>query len=186
MTHSVAIIVGSLRRESFNRKIARAFVELAPASLAFEFLEIGGLPLYDQDLEDAEKPPAPWRDFREQVRARDAVLVVSPEYNRSIPGVLKNAIDVGSRPKTQNAWSRKPGAVITVSNGGLGGLAANGHIRQALMAVNVPVMPYPEAYIGNAATLLGPDGRLVNESTRDFLRKFAEAFARWVDTNVAR
>lgn len=186
MTYTVATLIGSLRRESFTRKIANAFIELAPDSLAFETIEIGALPFYDQDLEDAPQPPPEWIAFRERVRATDAVLIATPEYNRSVPGVLKNAIDVGSRPKTQNIWSRKPGAVISVTTGALGAFGSNQHVRQSLMAVNVPVMPYPEAYIGGAAQLLGPDGKLVNESTRDFLRKFGEAFARWVATNAAR
>lgn len=180
MTYTVATIIGSLRRESFTRKIANAFTELAPGTLAFETIEIGALPLYNQDLEDAPEPPAAWISFRERLRSKDALLFATPEYNRSVPGVLKNAIDVGSRPKTQNVWSRKPAAIISVTTGGLGALGANHHLRQALMAVNAPAMAHPEAYIANAMTLLGPDGKLVNESTREFLRKFGEAFARWI------
>ena len=184
MAYTVATIVGSLRRESFTRKIANALMELAPDTLAFETIEIGSLPLYNQDLEDAPAPPAEWIAFRERIRAKDALLFATPEYNRSVPGVLKNAIDVGSRPKTQNAWSGKPAGVISVTTGGLGALGANHHLRQSLMAVNVAAMAHPEAYIANAVTLLGPDGRLVNDSTRDFLLKFGEAFARWVATIV--
>ncbi len=186
MTYTVATLVGSLRRESFTRKIATAFMELAPASLTFETIEIGSLPLYNQDLEDAAAQPAEWLAFRERIRPKDALLFATPEYNRSVPGVLKNAIDVGSRPKAQNAWDGKPAAIISVTTGGLGALGANQHLRQSLMAVNVAAMALPEAYIANAKALLGPDGKLVNESTRDFLRKFGESFARWVATIVPR
>lgn len=186
MTYTVATLIGSLRRESFTRKIANAFMELAPHTLTFETIEIGSLPLYSQDLEDAPARPAEWIAFREGIRSKDALLFATPEYNRSVPGVLKNAIDVGSRPKTQNAWDGKPAAIISVTTGGLGAFGANHHLRQSLMAVNVAAMAHPEAYIANAATLVGPDGRLVNESTRDFLRKLGESFARWVATIVVR
>jgi chromate reductase len=186
MTYTVATLIGSLRRESFTRRIANAFTELAPATLAFETIEIGSLPLYNQDVEDAPDRPAEWIAFRERIRAKDALLFATPEYNRSIPGALKNAIDVGSRPKSQNVWNGKPAAVISVTTGGLGAFGANHHLRQSLMVVNVPVMAYPEAYIANAKALLGPDGRLVNDSTRDFLRKVGEAFARWVDQLAER
>ena len=186
MTYTVATLVGSLRRESFTRKIANAFMEIAPDSLSFETVEIGSLPLYNQDLEDAPEPPAEWIAFRERIRAKDALFFATPEYNRSVPGVLKNAIDVGSRPKTRNAWSGKPAGIISVTTGGLGALGANHHLRQSLMAVNVAAMAHPEAYIANAVTLLGPDGRLVNEGTRDFLLKFGDAFARWVATIARR
>ena len=186
MTYTVATLIGSLRRESFTRKIANALVELAPGTLAFETIEIGSLPLYDQDLEDAAERPAEWIAFRERVRAKDALLFATPEYNRSVPGALKNAIDVGSRPKTQNAWSGKPAAVISVTTGALGALGANHHLRQSLMAVNVAAMAHPEAYIANAMTLLGPDGRLLNDGTRDFLRRFTESFERWVVALVKR
>ena len=186
MTYTVATLIGSLRRESFTRKIANAFTEIAPATLAFETIDIGSLPLYNQDLEDAPERPAEWISFRERIRSKDALLFATPEYNRSVPGVLKNAIDVGSRPKSQNAWTGKPAAVISVTTGGLGALGANHHLRQSLMAVNVAAMAHPEAYIANAMTLLAPDGRLVNDSTRDFLRKFGEAFAHWVATLAQR
>src|SRR5438093_8114006 len=113
---SVAVLVGSLRKASFNRKMAHALMDLAPPSLAMSIVEIGDLPLYNQDLE-TESPPAPWQAFRNAIRAADAALFVTPEYNRSTPGVLKNAIDVGSRPLVHNAWNGKPGAVISVTYG---------------------------------------------------------------------
>ncbi len=180
----VAVLVGSLRRESFSRKIALAIAEVAPPSLKLELVEIRGLPLYDQDADAS--PPAPWTEFRERIRRSDAVLFVTPEYNRSVPGVLKNAIDVGSRPYGQSAWSGKPGAVVSVSPGALGAFGANHHLRQSLVFLDVPAMQQPEAYVGGVASLLDADGRVTNEGTREFLRKYAEAFAAWIEATARR
>ena len=181
---SVTVIVGSLRKESFNRKMAQAIVAMAPDTLRMGFVAIGELPLYDQDLETAT-PPAPWQAFRDAVRGADALLFVTPEYNRGIPGGLKNAIDVGSRPYGHNVWNGKPAAVVSVTTGALGAFGANHALRQSLVAVNVATMPGPEAYIGQAASLFDKEGKLVNDSTRDFLGKFLHAFATWVERNAA-
>lgn len=175
----IAVLIGSLRKESFNRKVANAIVGLAPPSLKFEILEIGNLPLYNQDLD--EIPPAPWTEFRERLKASDGVLFVTPEYNRSVPGVLKNAIDVGSRPYGKNVFDHKPGAVISVSIGTVGGFGANHHLRQSLVFLNVPTLQQPEAYIGEAAKLFDSSGKLTNDSTREFLRKFITSYSDWVD-----
>jgi chromate reductase len=177
----IAVIVGSLRKGSFNRKMAKALMKLAPASLELEIIEIGELPLYDQDLDN--DPPAVWTEFRERLKKFDGVLFVTPEYNRSVPGVLKNAIDVGSRPYGKNMWSGKPGAVVSVSPGAIGGFGANHHLRQSLVFLNVPAMPQPEAYIGHAADLFDESGDLISESTREFAATFMQAFAGWVATN---
>jgi chromate reductase len=179
----IAVIVGSLRKESISRATARALMAVAPESLRLEILEIGGLPMYNQDLE--ESLPPPWREFRERLRTFDGFLFVTPEHNRSIPAVLKNAIDVGSRPSGQNAWNGKPGAVVSVTTGALGAFGANHHLRQSLVFVNVPVMAQPEAYIGGAQKLLDERGALVSEPTREFLRKFMAQFAIWVERNSA-
>ena len=176
--YKVATLVGSLRAGSLNRKAARVIEKLAPPSLHFEEVEIGRLPLYNQDLE--ENPPREWTEFRDRVRPMDAVLFVTPEYNRSVPGLLKNAIDVGSRPYGQSVWSGKPAAVVSVSPGGIGGFGANHHLRQSLVFLDMPVLQPPEAYIGNAAELFGDDGSVKNAGTEKFLRSFAEAFAAWV------
>ena len=178
----IAVLVGSLRKDSFNRKMARALIALAPASLELEIIEIGGLPLYNQDLDD--HPPAPWAEFRERLARFDAVLFVTPEYNRSVPGVLKNAIDVGSRPYGSSKWDGKPGAVVSVSPGAIGGFGANHHLRQTLVFLNVPAMPQPEAYIGNAASLFDGSGNLANDSIKGFAGKFMTAFAAWVETHT--
>src|SRR6476620_2890899 len=178
----VAVVVGSLRKESLNRKMAKALIELAPASLKLEIVEIGDLPLYNEDLE-ASLPP-PWSTFREQIRRADAVIFVTPEYNRGIPGGLKNAIDVGSRPYGKSAWDGKPAAVVSVSPGALGGFGANHHLRQSLVFLNVPVMQQPEAYLSGADKFFDADGKLTNDGTRDFLKKFREAYADWVTINI--
>jgi chromate reductase len=180
---NVAVLIGSLRKESFTRKVANAVIKLAPASLSFETIELGGLPLYNQDLESA--PPAAWVEFRNKLRAADAVLFATPEYNRSVPGVLKNAIDVGSRPRESNGFKGKPGAVISVSPGALAAFGANHHLRQMLVFLDVPTMQQPEAYIGGANKLFDAAGNLTADSTREFLTRFAEAFARWIEVILA-
>ena len=119
--------------------------------------------------------------FRERIRRADAVLFVTPEYNRSVPGVLKNAIDVGSRPYGKSVWSRKPGGVISVSPGALSAFGANHHLRQCLVFLDVPAMQQPEAYIGGADKLFDASGKLTNDSTREFLRKYMTTFAAWIE-----
>lgn len=176
----IAVIVGSLRKDSFNRKMARVLMALAPDALKLEFVEIGGLALYNQDLDD--NPPASWTEFREAVLKYDGLLFVTPEYNRSFSGVLKNAIDIGSRPYGQSVWGGKPAAIMSVSPGALGGFGANYHLRQVLTVLNVPALAQPEAFIGNAATLFDESGNLVNEPVRQFAAKFMTAFAAWVET----
>lgn len=182
-TRNVAVLVGSLRKDSASRKLARAFAALAPGNLAFNIVEIGDLPHYDQDLE-TETPPAAWSRFRDEVAGADAVLFVTPEYNRSVPGFLKNAIDVGSRPWGKAVWSEKPGLVISTSMGALGGFGANHHLRQALSFFNMPLLGQPEAYIGDTASLFDERGELANEATGEFLRGLAQAFAAHIERNV--
>ncbi|MEN6319692.1 MAG: NAD(P)H-dependent oxidoreductase [Syntrophaceae bacterium] len=183
MIKRIAVFVGSLRKESFNRKMANVLKTIAPESLQLEIIEIGGLPLYDQDYDDDGKPPEAWIEFRKHVKSFDGVLFVTPEYNRSVPGVLKNALDVGSRPYGQSVWAGKPGAVISVSPGAIGGFGANHHLRQSLVFLNIPAMQQPEAYIGGAAQLFDGNGRITNDTTREFLVKFMDAFATWVAIN---
>jgi chromate reductase, NAD(P)H dehydrogenase (quinone) len=177
--YSVAVLIGSLRRDSLNRKMARALEGLAPSSLRLVEVAIGGLPLYNQDLD--HEPLRPWVEFRDRIRKADAVLFVTPEYNRSIPGGLKNAIDVGSRPHGHSVFRGKPAAVISVSPGAIGGFGANQHIRQALVFLDMPTLQQPEAYIGGAGSLFDADGGLVKEDTKAFLRQFLDAFAGWIE-----
>ncbi|MBC8074196.1 MAG: NAD(P)H-dependent oxidoreductase [Deltaproteobacteria bacterium] len=178
----VAVLVGSLRKDSWSRKIALAFAELAPAALRCEIVELRELAMYDQDLE--AEPPAPWVALRQRIARADAVLFVTPEYNRSVPAVLKNAIDVGSRPYGKSAWQGKPGAIISVSPGPLSAFGANHHLRQSLVFLDVPAMQQPEAYIGGVAKLFDEAGKLENLQTRELLTKFGAAFAGWVERHV--
>lgn len=181
-TYNVAVFVGSLRKGSFNRQVAHALMELAPAELKLEIFGIGHLPLYNQDSD--ESPPAEYTEFRNRVRAVDALLFVTPEYNRSVPGVLKNALDVGSRPYGQSAWDGKPGAVISASIGAIGGFGANHHLRQSLAYLNVPTMAQPEAYVGTADEAFDANGKLTSDRTRKLLTNFIQAYAAWVKAHV--
>jgi chromate reductase len=178
----VAVFVGSLRKDSINRKVANALVSLAPPSLKLSIVEIGQLPLYNQDAD--EQPPAAWTAFRERLRAADAVLFVTPEHNRSVPAALKNALDVGSRPYGHSVWNGKPGAVISASPGAIGGFGANHHLRQSLVFLNVPAMQQPEAYLGGADKLFDANDNLTNDRTRSFLQQFMQAYAAWVAAHV--
>ncbi len=175
---AVAVIIGSLAKASLNRKMARALIGVAPPSLAPEIVEIGELPLYTPDFET--EPPAAVRAFRERIAQKDAVLFVTPEYNRSMPGALKNALDVGSRPYGKSVWTGKPAAIVSVSPGAIGGFGANHHLRQSLVFLDMPAMQQPEAYIGGAAKLFDEQGALVNDATREFITKFMQAFAQWI------
>jgi chromate reductase, NAD(P)H dehydrogenase (quinone) len=178
MTHKVAVLIGSLRKESFNRKVANAVQALKPAGLEFVEVPIGDLPFYNEDL-DTASPPQQWTQFRERIKAVDAVLFFTPEYNRSVPAVLKNAIDVGSRPYGQSVFAGKPAGVISVSIGPISGFAANHHLRQSLVFLDMPALQQPEVYIGNAAGLFDDAGKL-NESTLKFLKTYVDAFEKWV------
>jgi chromate reductase, NAD(P)H dehydrogenase (quinone) len=180
---NVAVFVGSLRKGSFSGMAANALQALAPNPLNLEVVEIGRIPFYNPDLES--DVPAEWTDLRRKIGAADAVMFVTPEYNRSVPAALKNAIDVASRPYGKSAWDGKPGAVVSVSPGAIGGFGANHHLRQSLVFLNVPAMQQPEAYIGNAESLFDKDGNLVQESTRKFLLGFLEAFACWIEIHKA-
>jgi len=178
-TLNVAVLVGSLRRGSFSRKVAHAAIALASNSLSMEIVEIvdiGDLPFYNEDLEDASEKPSSWLTFRDRIRRVDGVLFVTPEYNRSVPGALKNALDVGSRPRVESIWSGKPCAVISVSLGALGAFGANHHLRQSFVFLDMPAMQQPEAYIGNAPSLFDGHGALTNEKTREFIQKIVTAF----------
>ena len=181
MAYKIAILVGSLRRDSINRKVARSICGLRDDNLDCSMIEIGDLPLYNQDLDD--NPPEQWVRFREQVRAADGVLFVSPEYNRGIPGVLKNAIDVGSRPYGQSVFDKKPAAIVTASPGSIGGFGSNHQIRQAAVFLNMPVMLQPEAYLGHVTDdSFDESGCLKEGPLKGLVTVLAHAFAGWVQT----
>ncbi|WP_175984272.1 NADPH-dependent FMN reductase [Burkholderia vietnamiensis] len=172
MSHRIAVVVGSLRRGSWNRALAHAVISLAPADFSFEFVEIGELPLYSQDY-DADFPEVAKR-FKQSIEAADALLFVTPEYNRSIPGVLKNALDWGSRPWGHNSWSGKPGAVGTA--------LAQQHLRNVLAYLDVKMLTQPEMFIKHDPSRIDDEGRIVSDDTRTFLQGFVDRYADWVRT----
>ena len=180
MAYKIAIIVGSLRAGSLNRQMARAICGIRDDNLDCSLVEIGDLPLYNQDLD--ANPPEQWRRFRDQVAAAEGVLFVSPEYNRGVPGVLKNAIDVGSRPYGQSVFDKKPAAIVTVSPGAIGGFGANHQIRQACVFLNMPMMQQPEAYLGHVTDdSFDEDGKLKDGPLKGLVETLAHAFHDWVD-----
>ena len=178
--HRIAIIVGSLRKDSLNRKVARSICAFASDMLDCHIVEIGDLPLYNQDLDP--NPPPQWVRFREEIAAADGVLFCSPEYNRGIPGVLKNAIDVGSRPYGESVFDKKPAAIVTASPGAIGGFGSNHQIRQAGVFLNMPMMQQPEAYFGRVTDdSFDESGCLKNGPLKDLVMVIASSFANWVD-----
>ncbi len=183
MARDVVVIVGSVRKESLNLKLAHALAALAPDTLKLDIVPIGGLALYNPDIEAT--PPPEWTAFRARVKKADAVLFVTPEHNRSVPAALKNAIDLASRPYGANAWDGKPAAIVSASPGAIGGFGANHHLRQSLVFLNMPAMPQPEAYIGHADKLFGETGKLNNEGTEKFLKGFLAAFAKFIAANAS-
>jgi chromate reductase len=180
-TRNVAVLVGSLRKESFTRKTANALIELAPAGLRLSIVEIRDLPLYSQD--DDASPPPNSAAFKQKIMESDAVLFVTPEYNRSVPGVLKNAIDIASRPYGKSAWNGKPAGVVSCSPGAIGGFGANHHLRQSLVFLNMPVLQQPEAYVNGIDKAFDAAGKLIDDAKRDFFGKYMAAYAAWVERN---
>ena len=177
--YRIAIVVGSLRQDSVNRKVAQAMSAIASDRLDCTIVEIGDLPLFNPDMEAT--PPAQWVAFKAAIAAADGVLFVTPEYNRSIPGALKNAIDVGSRPYGKSAWEKKPAAAVTASPGGIGGFGCNHQLRQACVFLDMPVMQQPEAYLGGVSDKsFDGDGAIVDPALAKVVRRIATAFADWV------
>lgn len=175
----VAVLVGSLRAASLNRRVALALTDLAPPGFNLKSVGFGDLPHYDEEL-DGDAPPAPWLHFRDRIHRADAVLFMTPEYNRSIPGALKNALDVGSRPYGRSVWGGKPAAVMSTSPGDLGAFGANHHLRQVLTYLNMPTLQQPEAYVGHVGERLSCRGG-VAEGSEAFFADFILAFAEWVE-----
>jgi chromate reductase len=180
MAYKIAIIVGSLRKESLNRKVARSICAIRYDNLDCSMIEIGDLPLYNQDSD--ANPPEQYVRFRKQIAEADGVLFCSPEYNRGIPGVLKNAIDVGSRPFGQSVFDKKPAAIVTASPGSIGGFGANHQIRQTCVFLNMPVMQQPEAYLGHVTDDSFDEGGCLKDGPlKDLVTKLAHSFHDWVD-----
>ncbi len=178
MTYRIAVVVGSLRRESFNRALAKAVISLAPEDFTFEFVDIGVLPLYSQDHDAAL--PAQATAFKQQIESAQGLLFVTPEYNRSIPGVLKNALDWGSRPWGHNSWSGKPGAVLGTSPGAAGTALAQQHLRNVLAYLDVATLNQPEMFVKHDESRLDAQGRIVSDDTRKFLQAFVDRYTAWV------
>ena len=172
----IGILVGSLRKESLSRKLAASVKQFFPEGYQAEFIEIGKLPLYNQDLDDEKNVPEEYTVFRNKIKEMDGILFVTPEYNRSIPAVLKNALDVASRPYGDSAWNGKPAAIISQSPGGLGGFGANHHLRQVLTCLNMPIVQQPEVYLGNIQNVMDDHGNLKNEGTAKFLQSLIDTF----------
>ena len=177
-THSVAVIIGSLRKQSFSLRIGQAFAKLAPASLKLNIVTLNDLSFFNQDLE--ANPPADWVKFRETVQGSDAVIFIAPEYNRSVSGVLKNAIDVGSRPYGKSSFLGKPTGIVTSSPGPIGGLGAALALRQTLPGITGPILPQPEIYLNAIGDAFNENGEIVKESIRPVLQAYIDAFAAWV------
>lgn len=185
MTRKIAVIVGSLRNNSNSLRLAHAIAAEAPRGLEFDIVLIGDLPFYNQDLETAS-PPTAWTAFRNRVKAADAVLFVTPEYNRSVPAVLKNAIDVGSRPYGGSAWAGKPAAVVSSSVGPIAGFGANHHLRQSLAFLDMPTLQQPEMYLGSVGDWFDDEGAVKKAETRTFLGQFAAKFASWIELTAPK
>jgi chromate reductase len=182
MAYKIAILVGSLRKASLNRRVAKSICAIRGDNLDCDMVEIGNLPLYNQEYDEPGNTPPEYERFRDRIRPADGVLFVSPEYNRGIPGVLKNAIDVGSRPYGQSVFDKKPAAIITASPGSIGGFGANHQIRQACVFLNMPVMQQPEAYLGHVTDdSFDENGCLKDGPLKDLVEKLAHAFHDWVD-----
>jgi chromate reductase len=180
---TIAVLVGSLRQRSYNKIMAQNLIRMAPKNLLLEIVELQNLEIYNQDFD--ENPPQAWMDFREKIKACDGLLFVTPEYNRSVLAVLKNAIDIGSRPYGQSVWNKKPSAIVSVSPGAIGAFGANHHLRQSLVFLNVPTMQQPEAYIGGAADLFDENSNFKVPANQAFMQKFMNSFAEWVDINTS-
>lgn len=178
----IAVVVGSLRKDSTNKKFAQALGKLAAGKMEFHFVEIGELPLFNQDLE--ANVPASVTKFKTEIESADGVLFVTPEYNRSIPGVLKNAIDWGSRPYGKSSWSAKPAAIAGTSPGAIGTAVAQTHLRSITSGfLDMPTMGQPEMYFQWKDGLIDDNGNITNEGTQKFLQSFVDKFAAHVATN---
>lgn len=177
MSNIIAVLVGSLRKESYNLKVAKVLSKLAPESITLKIIQIGDLPLYNEDI-DAGSPPTEYTRFRSEIAACQGAIFVTPEYNRSIPAVIKNAIDVGSRPYGKSIWSKKPAAIISVSPGAIGGFGANHHLRQSLVFLDMPTLQQPEAYFGGVSNCFDEQGN-ITEKSKAFLQQFINAYADW-------
>lgn len=183
MTKKIGFLIGSLRKESFNKKVGKALASLLPDGYEAFFIDLSQIDMYNQDLDDENTPPTSWANFRAAVKEVDGLVFVTPEYNRSVPAVLKNALDVGSRPYGQSVWDGKPGLVVSVSPGAIGGFGANHHLRQSLVFLNVPTLQQPEAYIGNVVNLINEDGSIKTD-TMSYFKTIIDSYILFFEANT--
>lgn len=183
MNTVIGLIAGSLRKESFSKKIARALIDMAPEGFEFKIISIEDLPVYNQDFDDYNNVPESYVKFREEIRSIEGVIFITPEHNRSVPAALKNAIDIGSRPAGKSVWNGKPGVVFSNSPGNLSAFGANHHLRQSLVFLNIPTMQQPEVYLPHINKMLDENGNLNDKDTKDFLQKAVDAYIEWFKKN---
>ncbi|AMR32479.1 NADPH-dependent FMN reductase [Mucilaginibacter sp. PAMC 26640] len=183
MSKTIGILAGSLRKESFSKKLANAVLNMAPEGFKFKVISLADLPIYNQDFDDDNEVPQAIVAYREEMASVDGVILITPEYNRSVPAVLKNALDVGSRPYGKSVWDAKPAAVFSNSPGNLSAFGANHHLRQSLVFLNVPTMQQPEVYLPKVNELFDDDGVIKDGSTKDFLQKAVDAYIIWFQKN---
>lgn len=179
-TYKIGILVGSLRDASYTKKIANHMMSVFPEEIECKLIEIGDLPFYNQDFDEFGNVPETWVRFRKECSELNGFLLMTPEYNRSIPAVLKNALDIGSRPYGQNIFSEKPGAIISASIGGIGGFGANHHLRQVATFLNIYMMQQPELYLGQVEHMLDEQGNVTDPRTQDFLKSAAGSIVEWI------
>lgn len=181
MKNKIGILVGSLRKESYSKKLAKHYISIQPENYELEIIEIGDLALYNQDFDDENNPPETYTRFREKVKQMDAFLFITPEYNRSVPAVLKNALDVGSRPYGQNVWEGKPALIVSNSPGRLSAFGANHHLRQSLVFLDVYAMQQPELYLGEIQKSLDENGKVSSDKLKEILQNSLDAFVKWIE-----
>ncbi|EDM38016.1 Putative chromate reductase [Pedobacter sp. BAL39] len=183
MSKVIGIIAGSLRKESFSKKLAIAVRGMAPEGFDFRIISIADLPIYNQDFDDNNEVPEAYTVFRNEANALNGIVFITPEYNRSVPGVLKNVIDVGSRPYGKSVWDGKPAAIFSNSPGNIAAFGANHHLRQSLVFLNMPIMQQPEVYLPNVSDLFDDSGDIKDGSTKDFLKKAIDAYIAFFQKN---
>jgi chromate reductase len=184
MSKAIGILAGSLRKESFSKKVAKTLIEFAPEGFEFKLIDLNDIPLYNQDFDDQNEVPEAITKFRTEMANVDGVIFVTPEYNRSVPAVLKNAIDVGSRPYGKSVWDKKPAAIFSNSPGNLSAFGANHHLRQSLVFLNMPAMQQPEVYIAHVNDLFDEEGNMKEGGTKDFIKKAVESYIVWFNKNA--
>ena len=186
MSNVIGIMAGSLRKESFSKKLGNAVIAMAPEGFEFKAIRLDDLQVYNQDFDDNNEVPQAYTAFREEVGQLDGFIFITPEYNRSVPAVLKNALDVGSRPYGKSVWDGKPGAIFSNSPGAVGGFGANHHLRQSLVFLNIPVMQQPEVYLAKVNELFDESGAIKEGGTKDFIKKAVDAYISWFNQNAKK